>query len=236
MAVPEVVRAEPQVLKTPVKNQSSKNGGNSPTTPTQEAGEAESAPLYQTKYEALFSMNEQFERIDYLWRRSKEKLFVRNIIRARTDVDIHALADHLYYWSNVRPLNSCRTILLKVPMLEIQQIMAEQARAEKERVAAEEAAALRRAKKKNKQDRLEAGSVAGSSFQDSQASSFQEGRSSVGSDLKEGRGSITEDNTKMNARASIEGDGVRTSMHDGRASVNSDGRDSLSMGRNSVTK
>jgi hypothetical protein len=192
--------------------------------------------LYQTKYEALFSMNEQFERIDYLWRRSKEKLFVRNIIRARTDVDIHALADHLYYWSNIRPLNSCRTILLKVPMMEIKQIMEAQAKAEAERVAAEEEAAKRRAKKKNKQDRLEAGSVAGSSYQDSQASSFQEGRSSVGSDLKEGRGSITEDNTKMNARASIEGDGGRTSMQDGRASVNSDGRDSMSMGRNSVTK
>lgn len=265
MAVPEVVRAEPKVLKTPTK-QKGNSGPNTPTTPradtqapttphgseTASQAASEAAPLYQTKYETLYSMNEQFERIDFLWRRSKEKLFVRNLIRARTEVDLHAYADHLYYWSNVRPINACRTILLKVPMLEIKKIIDDAAKAEAEKKAKEEAAALRRAKK---QVKLEATpSMAGSSFQSSEKSSFQDGRTSMGSDGKDNRGSLTKDNTALNARASVEVDASksraadgggggrssiqdgRPSMQDGRSSVNSgEGRDSVNM-RNSINK
>jgi hypothetical protein len=235
MAVPEVVRAEPKVLKTPTKSKSKSDNSVTPTTPrandaASETASEPAAPLYQTKYEALYSMNEQFERIDHLWRRCKEKLFVRNLIKARTEWDLHSYADHIYYWSNVREISACRTILLKVPMMEIRQHIADEAKAAADKKAAEEAAALRRAKK---QAKLDTPSLAGSSYQESQKSSYQE-------DMKDNnRTSLTKDNTTINAgRASIEaqphsqhgGDGGRHSIQDGRNSVNSgDARDSVSM-------
>lgn len=181
MAVPEVVKSEVQVLKTPTKPKTPAPGSETPRTArtndgANEAASEAAAPLYQTKYEALYSMNEQFERIDYFWRRSKEKLFVRNLIKARTQFDLHAYADHVYYWSNVREISACRIILLKVPMLEIKKHFDDELKAEADKKAAEEAAERKKARKLA---RLENPSL----VSESQRTSFQQdGRSSVGSE------------------------------------------------------
>lgn len=223
MAVPDVAKPAASQLKTPTKNKSS-------TGSTAKADAEEYTPLYQTKYENLYSVNEQFDKIDFLWRRSKEKLFVRNIIQARTELNLDSLVDHLYYWSNVRSLCASHTILLHVPVKEVQELQVEAARVEADRVAKEEAAAKKRAQKKARQENPSAySSVDGGS----ERSSFQ--RSSIGSvgggpgggkskgggggggggDSVEGRDSVTVDNTMANARSSID------IQQDGRNSVTS---------------
>lgn len=242
MAVPEVPKQpDIQALKTPPKNKGKSANGSVAGT---DVSEPETyAPLYQTKYEALYSVNEQFEKIDFLWRRSKEKLFVRNIIKARSELDLHSLADHLYYWSNIRPLGASRTALLQIPVQEIQKLQSEAAKAEADKIAKEEAAAKKRALKKAKKEDPSAYSIESESVR----SSYQDNRNSVGSAGPAGapagaydaRDSITVDNTKANARSSIEmQDGGRSSLQQdgGRSSINSNDRGSVNMGRSSVTK
>ena len=129
-----------------------------------ETGDDES--VYQSKYEVLFATNERFEQIDYLWRRSKEKLFVRNVIKARMDMDLHCLADHLYYWTNIRLLSPSMTLLLRIPMAEIRKAIDDAAAAVEAARLADEAAAKKRAAKLRKRNNSSVGgSVAGSSFQ-----------------------------------------------------------------------
>jgi len=116
---------------------------------TYETSSSSMPPLYLNKWDILYNINEQFDLLDYLWRRSKEKLFIRNIIKARMELDMHSFADHLYYWTNVRPLNELRTILLKVVYSELQvsiQLMLE----EKQRKEREETLLLEKEKKKKK--------------------------------------------------------------------------------------
>lgn len=98
-------------------NKSTKSTGNSNTY---ETSSSSMPPLYLNKWDILYNINEQFDLLDYLWRRSKEKLFIRNVIKARMELDMHSFADHLYYWTNVQPLNELRTILLKVVYSELQ--------------------------------------------------------------------------------------------------------------------
>jgi len=117
------------------------------------------SPLYLSKWDILYNINEQYDLLDYLWRRSKEKLFIRNIIKARIELDMHSFADHLYYWTNVRPLNELQTMLLKIIYNELQlsiQLMLE----EKQRREKDAAMLLEKEQKKKK--KLAALAAAGS--------------------------------------------------------------------------
>jgi hypothetical protein len=134
------------IFSTKSANKSTKSTDNSNTY---ETSSSSMPPLYLNKWDILYNINEQFDLLDYLWRRSKEKLFIRNVIKARMELDMHSFADHLYYWTNVRPLNELRTILLKVVYNELQmsiQLMLE----EKQRKEREETLLLEKEKKKKK--------------------------------------------------------------------------------------
>ena len=202
MLAPQDYMTPPRAKSTAgTPNDISPNGAGHFTPRTQD----EEVPLYQTKYDRLYSINEQFDKGDFMWRRSKDKLFVRNIIKARIDMDIHSYADHLYYWSNVRPLNSARTILLKVPMTEIQHAIAEEIRLEAERKAAADARLIKKKKHQDRaQEKIDHPSISGSQYSGDN-SSFQDGRSSIGSDrTRESMTMATKGNTQLNARSSLE--------------------------------
>lgn len=201
MAVPDTTEPEPLPTYTPQKAAGKSPSGNSPDgnfTPTEEA------PMYQTKYDQIYTINEQFDTVDFMWRRSKEKLFVRNILKARTEMDLHAFADHLYYWSNVRPLNNARTILLKVPMMEIKKAIEDEIKAEADRKAAAEARLIKKKKHQDRQqEKIDHPSLAGSEYSGDN-SSFQD---SVSVRSDHSRNSITRathGNTQLNARTSLE--------------------------------
>eukprot|EP01032_Pedospumella_encystans_P019566 gene19566-22245_t len=193
-------------------------GGGGQFTPRSE----EDAPLYQTKYDRIYSMNEQFDHVDFLWRRSKEKQFIRNLLKARAEMDLHAYTDHLYYWSNVRPLNNARTILLKVPMLEIKKAIEDEIRAEADRKAAAEARLIKKKKHQDRQqEKIEHPSLAGSEYSGDN-SSFQETASVYSDKTREDAVTkATRGNTQMNARTSLEID-TRSDMESsvgGRSSI-----------------
>ena len=230
MGIPEIKQNnETKKIKTPIKQSNPNITSTTPrmtprTEQNEEVSHDHNMPLYQTKYEMLTNLNENYENIDYLWRRSKEKLFIRNIINARIELNLHSYADHLYYFSNIREFLFNHILLLKIPMLEIKEIIAEKERIALEKKHKEEAAAAKRAKKQAKIDNP---SIANSSFRSSDIDS----RTSVGSDGVNSapsknpqnlRDSITIDNTKANTKLSIEIDdgGGRGG---GRDSVNSGG-------------
>lgn len=72
------------------------------------------------KYQAILNMSREYEQMDYMFRVSKECLFIDNIIKCRMDFDIHGCVDHLYYWNNVRPLERFQLKYLKVVVQEIE--------------------------------------------------------------------------------------------------------------------
>lgn len=76
------------------------------------------------KYEEIYMKNNEYELIDYLWRCSKEKVFVQNLIEFRRNLKYHEYIDHVYYWNNVRPLDDTSLLLLKIPVLELQKDVA----------------------------------------------------------------------------------------------------------------
>lgn len=59
----------------------------------------------EEKYRKIIELSQNFEQIDFQWRCSKEALFVKNIIIARLNYDVHDFADHLYFWNSVKRLN-----------------------------------------------------------------------------------------------------------------------------------
>ncbi|KAJ1437445.1 hypothetical protein B484DRAFT_392766, partial [Ochromonadaceae sp. CCMP2298] len=147
-----------------------------------------------SKYELVDSLNEQFDAVDYLWRRSKEKVFIRNLINARVHHDLGEFVDHLYYWSNVRPLDSVQTQLLRQPLEDVRSAVdfAAWEVGEKARIEAE--VARREAKKKKGADKED---------------------DSIDTGL---RTSMEGDNTEGGSRKSLEGESRRSFEEKGKSS------------------
>jgi hypothetical protein len=165
----EIQAAAKQAQATSTPTQPKSFHDNEPDWNDNDQQEEEYVPMYQTKFEILSAANERMEKVDFLWRRSKEKLFMRNIIKARAELDLHAFADHLYYWSNVRPLNHNRTLLLSVPMKEIKEAIANAAAREAEEAQRLEAIRKKKAKKEAKRLNALAGNE-GAEFESSRGS------------------------------------------------------------------
>lgn len=72
------------------------------------------------KYDAISNKIENFKHLDFLWISSKERNFLRNIIKFRLSYDRHNLADHLYHYNNVRPFDRIQLRLLRVIVDEVQ--------------------------------------------------------------------------------------------------------------------
>lgn len=73
------------------------------------------------KYGEIIVQIDEYEKIDYMWRCSKEQLFLRNIIKARLAWDRHTFADHLYWWNNIHPLDRPAIELLENVLHELQE-------------------------------------------------------------------------------------------------------------------
>lgn len=73
------------------------------------------------KYEEIYMKNNEYELTDFVWKCSKEKQFVNNLIEFRRKIQYHEFIDHLYYWNNVHPFDDVSLILLKVPVKELQE-------------------------------------------------------------------------------------------------------------------
>jgi hypothetical protein len=81
----------------------------------------------QAKYDPIKEQVEQYEEIDFMWRSSKERLFLQNVIKHRMEWDIDGVIDHIYYWNNVRPLKRFELIYLKTIVDEVRLEKARQA-------------------------------------------------------------------------------------------------------------
>ena len=76
--------------------------------------------LSEEKYNAIEWKVHEYEVTDFLWKCSKEALFLKNILRARLSWDLETFANHVYYWDNVRTLDKYCLSLLNVMRMEIQ--------------------------------------------------------------------------------------------------------------------
>jgi tetratricopeptide (TPR) repeat protein len=72
------------------------------------------------KYANIRSVIASHERIDVLWRCSKEVKFINNIIECREEYDQNDFADHLYYYHTAKSLQRVDLKMLKVVADEIQ--------------------------------------------------------------------------------------------------------------------
>jgi len=72
------------------------------------------------KYDHIIHLIKEYEEIDYMWASAKDRIFIRNIVKARLEYDKHMLADHLYFWNMVRPLDRIQIRLIRVLVDEIQ--------------------------------------------------------------------------------------------------------------------
>ena len=66
------------------------------------------------------SKSREYEQLDFMFRVSKECLFIDNIIKARLAFDLHECIDHIYFWNNVRPLDRFQLKFIQVVVDEIQ--------------------------------------------------------------------------------------------------------------------
>lgn len=76
---------------------------------------------FEHKYTYINAKIELFAKYDFMWRNSKERLFLKNILKAREALDKDSFIDHIYYWNDVRPLNIFDLKLLRVISFEIDQ-------------------------------------------------------------------------------------------------------------------
>jgi len=72
------------------------------------------------KYDAIITQMTEYEKIDYMWASAKEQIFLKNIIKARREYEKHDMADHLYHWNMVRPLDRIQLRLIRVMVDEVQ--------------------------------------------------------------------------------------------------------------------
>ena len=72
------------------------------------------------KYDAILKQMKEYTEIDYMWQNAKEQLFLQHIIKARRAYDKHNLADYLYHWNMVRPLDRIQIRLIRVLVDEVQ--------------------------------------------------------------------------------------------------------------------
>ncbi len=71
------------------------------------------------KYRKILAKSREYEQMDFMFRVSKECLFIDNLIKMRLEFDIHGCMDHIYYWNNVRPLERFQLKYIKVVVEEI---------------------------------------------------------------------------------------------------------------------
>jgi alpha-soluble NSF attachment protein len=79
------------------------------------------------KYEKFIQKVYFYESIDCFFGGSTEQRFLLNIQRFREQYDLDGLADHIYWWNNVRPLDRWCLLMLKVV---VDEVTAEQQRLE----------------------------------------------------------------------------------------------------------
>lgn len=71
------------------------------------------------KYEKVFQKIFYYETIDPLFRGSSEQKFLLNIYQFRLDWNLDSLADHMYCWNNVRPLDRWCLLMIQVVANEV---------------------------------------------------------------------------------------------------------------------
>ena len=65
------------------------------------------------KYAKILDFSINLEDVNFIWKGCKEAMFVRNLIKARIDCNIHDFADHMYHWNLARPLEMFQILILK---------------------------------------------------------------------------------------------------------------------------
>ena len=65
------------------------------------------------KYNRILETISEYKMVDFLWKLSKEVLFLQNIVKARKEWNKHDFADHLYYWNNVKPIDRMSLLMFK---------------------------------------------------------------------------------------------------------------------------
>lgn len=72
------------------------------------------------KYDEIAMKLEEFELIDFMWRGSKEKLFFKNLLEFRLELDVDSFVDHLYFWNSITPFDEISLTLLEIPLREME--------------------------------------------------------------------------------------------------------------------
>ena len=65
------------------------------------------------KYNRILDTINEYKGLDFLWKMSKEVLFLQNIVKARKEWNNHDFADHLYHWNNVKPIDRMSLLMFK---------------------------------------------------------------------------------------------------------------------------
>ena len=101
----------------------------------------------QAKYGVVLELMDQYDKIDFMWKNSKEKRFIKNLINLRLNWDEHTFADHLYYYNHVRPLDLRTLRCLKTISEELSDEVARREQRLQREVCFKERIARRSAKK-----------------------------------------------------------------------------------------
>lgn len=73
------------------------------------------------KYHEINAKMNEYDHVDFLWRTSKEKLLMKNLMKCRMEQDYSEFINHLYFWNNVHPFDDICLILLRFPVEELKQ-------------------------------------------------------------------------------------------------------------------
>ena len=72
------------------------------------------------KYDEIAMKIEEFELIDFMWRGSKEKLFIKNLLQFRLELEFDNFVDHLYFWNSLFPFDEISLMMMELPIQEMQ--------------------------------------------------------------------------------------------------------------------
>ncbi len=67
-----------------------------------------------SKYNEILLKMREYEDLDFHWRSAKEHMFIDNLIQHRLAFDLDSIMDHIYFYNNVRPLDSYQLEFLRV--------------------------------------------------------------------------------------------------------------------------
>lgn len=81
---------------------------------------AELITQYTAKYDEVKAKIQEYDKLDFLWKVSRHKKLLTNLLKFRLELDIHNFTDHIYYWNNITPWNEVSLVLVQNMLLELQ--------------------------------------------------------------------------------------------------------------------